>query len=103
MKATKFQPDSSSFGYPCIAGSVERGNGESMYVWALFMRKDVPENLIAAHMEGVSENTDDFDLAYELTGWVEYHYGVGRAFGPQPSCKVGRNHILVSQLRALDI
>lgn len=99
MKAAKH----SFFDRIALAGVAERSHGESRYVWALFQRKDVPENLIAMHRECVSEDIEDFDLAHALTGWEEYHHGVGRAFGGAPYCKIGRNHILVKQFRGLDI
>lgn len=105
MKATLFAEEH-GFKYPCVAGSVTRNN-ETHYVWAVFNRKDVPEADIAAHGKDQSgypyEEDDLFDLGIELTSWQPFSRGIGRMFGAHPRTIIGRNRILVIQMRALDV
>jgi hypothetical protein len=106
MKATLIAED---FGFqgPCTVGAVIRSNGESTYCWALFYRKDIYPKLIKAHnKESAGCPWDEdmlFDLGQQLTGWGSFSNGIGRSFGTDPHTKIGRNHILVTQYRGLDI
>lgn len=107
MKATKYEAHQDGFRFPCIAGVVERNNGDN-HVWALFKRSDIPQEWIDNDGKFIHDypwegDTNVFDLALELTGWASYHRGVGRPFGAEPSVQIGRNHVLVKQLRALDV
>lgn len=99
-KAEKVQGgEESGFAYNCLVGAGEPDHGESLTCWALFDRKDIPEEFIKQHQD---EN-DDFDLATALTPWYSFYRGAGRWFGSDPYCKIGRNHVLIKQHRGLDI
>jgi len=97
--AQRAEVSENGFQFPCLCGTVGDEYGESVYCWALFLRKDIPQTLIDEHLDPESE----MDLAYRLTQWEPYSNGVGRWFGAVPVTIIGRNHILVRQFRGLDI
>ena len=99
--AKRYEPSEDGFQFPCLVGAVGDEYGESSYVWALFNRKDIPQSMIDQHLD--KENSGDYDLGYHLTQWEAFSRGVGRMFGSDPVCIIGRNHILVRQFRGLDI
>lgn len=109
MKAERMGLDQ-GFRYPCLAGSVERGHGDTTYVWALFKRSDVDPDLVKQHekdidvdIPGYEDMPYEFDLGMHITGWGPFSRGPGKMFGTYPRTTIGRNHILVVQMRALDI
>ena len=53
-------------------------------------------------LQDMDEETRN-NLASHLTGWGEFHRGVGKAFGAEPSLRIKRNSVEVRQFCGLDI
>lgn len=83
---------------PMHAGSKFDKYGESGYVWAVFDRSASEEFLQAQELSLTHEHAPS-----ALTGWSNFYRGAGRAFGADPSIRIGRTRVLVRQHRGLDI
>lgn len=70
----------------------------SCIVWEVFDRKEA-EKVLGHPID--SDNAES--AAVGLTGWYQFYKGSGRAFGGEPSIRLSRTRVLVSQHRGLDI
>lgn len=70
--------------------------------WALFSTKQLLELM---RLERAENDTNSWrsSLAQTLTGWTRSYGGPGKRFTEDSVARVGRNHVLVTQVCGLDI
>jgi len=99
------EKDSNTLPQPSIIGMKSYSDDSVCYVWAVYNKSDCPV-LVREHEQAMACNEDTqspFDLAYALTGWRTEYNGPGRSFANEPTARVSRNRILVTQRRGIDI
>lgn len=61
--------------------------------WAVFNRADVEHML----------SDDRVEVAEDLTGWYSFYNGAGRSFGENPTVRLSRTRVLVTQYCGVDV